>query len=124
MKTEIKGISLFSSAGIGEYFLSRIGIRIVAANELIPKRADLYRKIYPEHKMITGDIKNKGVFDEILNIAIENNVDFLLASPPCQGISIAGKNRNIDNMAYDERNYLIMYVIYMIKKNKANLRFN
>ena len=47
MKTEIKGISLFSSAGIGEYFLSRIGIRIVAANELIPKRADLYRKIYP-----------------------------------------------------------------------------
>lgn len=91
MKTEIKGISLFSSAGIGEYFLSRIGIRIVAANELIPKRADLYRKIYPEHKMITGDIKNKGVFDEILNIAIENNVDFLLASPHAKGLVLREK---------------------------------
>ena len=118
MKTKIKGISLFSSAGIGEYFLSRIGIKIVAANEIIPKRADLYRKIYPEHKMITGDIKNKEVFDEILNIALKNNVGFLLASPPCQGISVAGKNRNIYNMAHDERNYLIMYVINMIKKIK------
>lgn len=37
MKKNIRGLSLFSSAGIGEYFLSRVGIDIIVANELIKK---------------------------------------------------------------------------------------
>lgn len=112
---KMKGMSLFSSAGIGEYFLSRAGIEVVVANELIPKRADLYKKIYPNHKIVVGDITSGKVFEEIKNIALENNVEFMLASPPCQGISVAGKNRKIEEMAVDKRNYLITYVIEMIK---------
>ena len=111
----MKGMSLFSSAGIGEYYLSRIGINIVVANEIIPKRAELYEQIYPDSKIITGDIKDKSVFDKISKIAIDNKVQFMIASPPCQGISIAGKNRKIEEMAKDHRNYLITYVIQMIK---------
>lgn len=116
MRNRIKGMSLFSSSGVGEYYLSRSGIDIVVANELIPRRADLYREIYPQHEMVTGDIMNEEVFQKVKNIAIDNDVDFMIASPPCQGISVAGKNRNLEDMATDERNYLILQVIKMIKE--------
>lgn len=113
---KINGMSLFSSAGIGEYYLSRVGVQIVVANELIPKRGDLYRKIYPNHKMVIGDIMEEEVFEKVRDIAVENNVEFLIASPPCQGISVAGKNRKIEDMAKDSRNYLITQVVKMIQE--------
>lgn len=111
----MKAMSLFSSAGIGEYFLSRIGIDVVVANEILPKRAELYKAIYPSSQMVIGDIKDKAIFNRVSKIAIDNNVEFMIASPPCQGISIAGKNRKIEEMACDDRNYLITYVVEMIK---------
>lgn len=117
---QIKGISLFSSSGIGEYYLSRAGIDIVVANEIIPKRGELYKKIYPNHSMIIGDIRNLTVFNEIKHIAQLNDVDFMIASPPCQGISVAGKNRKIEDMAQDQRNYLITYVVEMIKQTNPS----
>ena len=109
-------MSLFSSAGIGEYYLSRAGVQIVVANELIPKRGNLYRSIYPNHKMVIGDIMDEKVFQKVRDVALENDVEFLIASPPCQGISVAGKNRNIEDMAKDSRNYLITQVVKMIKE--------
>ncbi|WP_321433124.1 DNA (cytosine-5-)-methyltransferase [Trichococcus flocculiformis] len=120
MENKIKGMSLFSSSGIGEFFLSRAGIEIVVANELIPRRGELYRKIYPNHCMIIGDITNEQIFNEVRDIAKKNKVEFMIASPPCQGISVAGKNRKIEDMAQDERNYLITYVIRMIHEVMPN----
>lgn len=111
---KLTGISMFSSAGIGETFFKDIGINIVAANELIEKRANLYSELYKETNMIQGDILNRNVFNKFLQ-ASPNNIDFLLASPPCQGLSVAGKNRNTDSMLKDERNYLIYKVIDVIK---------
>ncbi|WP_277287887.1 DNA cytosine methyltransferase [Veillonella montpellierensis] len=111
----MNGMSLFSGAGIGEFYLSRIGINIVVANEIISKRAKLYQNIYPNTSMIMGDIRNPDIFKKIVKIALKNDVDYLIASPPCQGISIAGKNRRIHEMANDSRNYLIKYVVEMIK---------
>ncbi|MFV0556992.1 MAG: DNA (cytosine-5-)-methyltransferase [Lactovum sp.] len=112
----MKGISLFSSAGIGEYYLKDSGIDLVVANELIERRANLHKKIYPECAVVQGDITDKKVFDEIISVASKHKIDFLIASPPCQGISVAGKNRKLNDMAEDERNYLILYAIEAIKE--------
>ena len=109
----MKGVSLFSSAGIAETYFKEIGIDIVIANELIPARADLYSSIYENSAMITGNILNKEIFDKIIDKSGEN-VDFLIASPPCQGMSIAGKSRNVETMINDERNYLVFKVIEFI----------
>lgn len=68
-KIIMKGVSLFASAGIGETYLSRIGVDIVVANELIPKRAELYRSLYPDCHMICGDITDKTVYDDIIEKA-------------------------------------------------------
>ncbi|WP_036908413.1 DNA cytosine methyltransferase [Xylanibacter ruminicola] len=107
------GLSLFSSAGVGEAFLSDIGLDIIVANELIEKRANLHNSLYPNCKTICGDIRDDKVFSEIIRSA--KGIEFLLASPPCQGMSIAGKNRHQESMIQDSRNFLIDYVFESIE---------
>lgn len=133
----MKGVSLFASAGIGELFLKDLGIEIVVANELLEKRANLYRSVNPDVSMICGDITEETIFNKIMNSS-PKKVDFLIASPPCQGMSIAGKNRSVNKMIVDERNYLIFRVFdfisikmpdFIIIENvpaliKLKLRFN
>lgn len=109
----MQGLSLFSSAGIGEAYLSKIGLDIIVANELIKRRADLHSKLYPNCITICGDITDPQIFNNIIDSS--KGIDFLLASPPCQGMSIAGKNRHQDTMILDNRNYLINYVFDAIE---------
>ena len=108
------GASLFSSAGIAEQYLHDAGINIVAANELLPERAKLYQAQYPQSKMICGDILNNDIFQSLVK-ATPKKLDFLLASPPCQGMSIAGKNRTVEQMLMDDRNFLVFRIIDFIK---------
>lgn len=110
----MQGLSLFAGAGIGETYLKDCGIHIKTANELLPKRADLYRFFNPDCNMICGDITSNKVFRAVISSAV--GTQFLLASPPCQGMSIAGKNRHQDSMSTDPRNYLITRVFEAISK--------
>jgi len=113
-KKRLKGISLFASAGIGETYFKDAGIDIVVANELLEKRANLYSSISPETKVVCGDITNEKIFNRIISFC-PDKVDFMLAPPPCQGMSVAGKNRCQETMESDKRNYLITYVVKAIK---------
>ena len=108
------GASLFSSAGIAETYFADAGIEIVAANELIQERANLFQSLYPKSKMIAGSILDDNIFKTLVKNT-PKKLDFLIASPPCQGMSVAGKNRNIDQMLNDERNYLVFKIIDFIK---------
>ena len=112
----MKGLSLFASAGVGEAYLSDVGIDIIVSNELIKRRSDLHQCLYPNCHSICGDITDSTVFEQIMMEA--QGVDFLLASPPCQGMSIAGKNRHQDTMIQDSRNFLINYVFEAIERIK------
>lgn len=111
----INGISLFSNVGIDELFLRKHRINIIAANELLQERARFYQHIYPNTKMICGDIKNDDTFKKLVKIWKKNNCKFLLATPPCQGMSVAGKM-----LVDDPRNELIKYVIKFIKITKPD----
>lgn len=115
----MQGLSLFAGAGIGETFLKDCGIHIKTANELLPKRAKLYQFFNPDCNMICGDITDNKVFRAVMTSAV--GTQFLLASPPCQGMSIAGKNRHQDSMSTDPRNYLIVRVFEAI--NKLNPKY-
>ncbi|MDI9347785.1 MAG: DNA cytosine methyltransferase [Methylacidiphilales bacterium] len=116
-KKILKGVSLFSSAGIGEAFFKDIGVRIIVANELLEDRAKLYSKLYSDTKMIAGDILDKKIFKSILEHS-GNNVDFLISTPPCQGMSMAGKNRDQKTMLNDQRNHLVFKIIDFINIKK------
>lgn len=108
---KIKGLSLFANVGVAEAMFESIGVEIVLANELIERRAQFYSDVYPNAKMICGDITDDEVRTQIVESAIELGVNFIIATPPCQGMSVAG-NRDPD----DPRNQLIYYAIDVIKR--------
>lgn len=107
---KINAISLFASAGIGELNLHKGNLNFVAANELLAKRAETYEFFYPEVKMFQGDIVDDELKSEMINFAKKNNVKFLLATPPCQGLSSVGRNKHQDHFIKDRRNFLVMEV--------------
>lgn len=109
--SKLKGLSLFANVGIAEAYFKGIGVDIVLANELLRDRADFYQAVYPHTEMICGDITDEATRNLIVEKAIEKGVDFIIATPPCQGMSVAG-NRD----PFDERNQLIYYAIDVIKR--------
>lgn len=106
----MKVLSLFSNIGVAEAYLSEIGVDVVLANELVERRASLYSQIYPETKMICGDITSEQVYKSIVDTAKSLCVDTVMATPPCQGISRAGKRYK-----NDIRNLLILPVINIVR---------
>jgi DNA (cytosine-5)-methyltransferase 1 len=111
----IKGISLFANVGIDEHYLKEIGVEIVVSNELLRKRADFYQHLYPKSNMICGDITDKNIYEKLSKEYKDSGCDFVLATPPCQGMSIAGKMKE-----NDVRNTLIINVIDFIKENQPS----
>jgi len=107
----MNGVSLFANVGIAETYISNHNINIVVANELLEKRVNFYKEHHKNCNIIQGDITDKIIFNKVLNEAKKQNCEFLLATPPCQGMSVAGKMKEDD-----PRNSLIKYVIEFIKQ--------
>lgn len=120
-KVKIKGISLFSSAGLAETYFNDIGIEIVAANELLKKRAKFYQHLYPKSKMIIGDIRENKIFNMILTSAIKENAKLLLITPPCQGFSLIGKNNNQNQISSNKLQTLDLSYFWLLRKLLAKL---
>ena len=107
----MKIVSLFANIGVAEAFLKGLGFDVKVANELIPERASLYQSIYPETRMICGDITQKDILDFIITQSKKENVDIVMATPPCQGMSTAGRKKNAAAL-----NHLFLYAVEVIKE--------
>ncbi len=108
---KLKGVSLFANIGVAEAYFKEIGINVCIANELIKRRAKLYSEIYQETEVVEGDFTDVDIFNKIKSKAIKEEVDFIMATPPCQGMSTAGRqDKN------DKRNDLIIPTIKFIKE--------
>lgn len=104
-------LSLFANIGVAEARFKELNnVNVVVANELIPRRASLYQRLYPDTTMICGDILSEHIFNQIYEASVQRNVDVIMATPPCQGISTAGQQ--LDG---DERNSLSIPAIKMIE---------
>lgn len=110
----IKAASLFSGAGIGEFYLKDIGIEVLIANELIQSRAHSYSIFYPNCNMINADITKKETQKEIIKECINKNITMIIATPPCQGLSSAGINRTEEALYSDPRNFLILSALNIV----------
>ena len=113
----MKAMSLFAGGGIGETYLDEIDIDVRIANEVIPNRASIYKYRFPKTKMIVGDIRE--LEDVLINKGKEEEVELLIATPPCQGMSVLGK-KDYDG---DERNFLITNVFHIIDALDFNYIF-
>ena len=105
------GISLFGNIGIAELGLKNSKVNIVAYSELEQKRADFYGHVFPDVKQFVGDINER--IDDIVDFCnnFSHDIDFILATPPCQGSSIAGQRKK-----NDPRNLLIISVVESIRR--------
>jgi len=92
---KLVGVSLFSSAGLGELGLVENGIEIIAANELLLNRCKLYRENFPKTKMFEGDIweKKNEIVKFVRDASREEGVFIVYATPPCQGMSSNGAGK-------------------------------
>lgn len=106
----MKGVSLFCSAGVAETYFKDSDINIVVASELLPKRCEIHNWLYPNCETICGDITSDEVFKKVVDSIKTKDCKFLIATPPCQGMSSMGKK---DYVA-DERNYLIFSAFKVI----------
>ena len=107
---------MFSGGGIAETYFKKAGINIVVANELIERRGKFYQEMYPNSKMIIGDITDEQIKKEFMD-SITDDIKFLIATPPCQGVSALGSNKHMDQMQKDPRNYLVFNVLDVIDAN-------
>ena len=117
-------ISLFSSAGVGCYGFKMENFDCIATNELIERRLNVQRannKCKYESGYICGDITKvetkKLLFDEINMWKSKENidkVDVVIATPPCQGMSVANLKKNNEI----NRNSLVIESIKIINDIK------
>ena len=112
-RNTIRAVSLFANVGIAETYLNDVGVEVKVANELVEERAKFYSHLYPDVKMIVGDITEESVFSTVIDAAKAENVEMLIATPPCQGMSCAGRKD-----PKDPRNFLIFYAVEAIKALK------
>ena len=116
--SNLRGLSLFANVGIAEAYMKDIGVDIILANEIDKDRAHFYQDVYKDTHMVCGDITDDEVREGIVNEAIQKKVDFVIATPPCQGMSEAGLRLELD-----PRNQLISYAIDVIKRIKPKFVF-
>ncbi len=109
--SKLRGLSLFANVGIAEAYMKDVGIDILIANEIDEDRAKFYQAVYPETHMVCGDITNDDIRNEIVRESINKDVNFIIATPPCQGMSDAGLR-----LEFDPRNQLVSYAIDAIKR--------
>lgn len=117
-------ISLFSSAGVGCYGFKLEDFLCIATNELIERRLNVQRinkKCILDSGYIVGDITLQStkdlIFDEIKKWVKQGNdgVDVVIATPPCQGMSVANHKKTSDEIV---RNSLVTESIQIIQQIK------
>ena len=104
MQKQYKIASLFAGCGGLDLGFINAGYDVVWANDFSPDAVNTYKRNIGHH-IILGDIT------KIPSNDIPDHFDVLLGGFPCQGFSIANKNRSMQ----DKRNFLYLELIRLIK---------
>ena len=124
--TPLTYISLFSSAGIGCYGFKQENFECIATNEILERRLNVQRhndKCRYESGYISGDITKDETQLKIIkeldfwkkNCDVKE-LDVLIATPPCQGMSVANHKKGDELL----RNSLVVESVKLV--NKLNPR--
>ena len=120
-------ISLFSSAGVGCHGFAMEGYLCIATNEIIARRLDVQRynhKCELESGYIVGDISCEETKEKIykeINVWRDkgnDRVDVVVATPPCQGISVINHKKNAKDI---NRNSLVIESVEIIHAIKPRI---
>ncbi len=127
-KKKLTYISLFSSAGVGCFGFKLENFECIATNEIVKRRLDIqkfnnkckYNTGYIDGDITFGNTQEK-LFAEVNMWKKKeklSNVDVIIATPPCQGMSVANHKKNSKEII---RNSLVIESIKIIKKLKPRI---
>ncbi|MCM1086659.1 MAG: DNA cytosine methyltransferase [Muribaculaceae bacterium] len=109
----LKMVDLFCGAGGLSLGFSQEGFITSLANDIQECCVDTYAHNHPEtprNHIILGDIKD--VIRDLDELSAEQKVDIVIGGPPCQGFSMANRQRLID----DPRNNLYKNYVEAVEK--------
>ncbi len=109
----LKMIDLFCGAGGLSLGFIQEGFVTSLANDIQECCVDTYAHNHPEtprSKIILGDVKD--ISDNIENLVDIKSIDIVVGGPPCQGFSMANRQRLID----DPRNHLYKNYVEIVQK--------
>lgn len=121
-------ISLFSGAGIGCHGLDAAGFQCVATVESVSRRLQIQRfnaKCRFDSGYICGDVRAQDTQAQIGREASEwginspGDLDFLIATPPCQGMSVCNHKRGNEK----PRNSLVVSAIESVAQFRPKAFF-
>ena len=113
-KNNLTYATLFSSAGVGCYGFKIEGYNCLATNEFIKSRLDIQRHNgigHSEQSYILGDISTQPIQKKFFNAINGRKLDVLIATPPCQGMSVANHKKGDES----KRNSLVVESIKICK---------
>ena len=111
-------LDLFAGAGGFSAGLDKNkNIKTVLAVDFDKYATDTFRKNFKDAHVITGDLTDSNVKDEIISMAKERNINMIVGGPPCQGFSLKGKNLGFD----DPRNFLFLEYFALVKEIKPEV---
>ena len=111
-------MSLFSSAGVGDYGFYQAGFKLIASNELLKRRMSVQlanNVAEDERAYILGDITSEDTKSKIISQVKKytDDLDLLVATPPCQGISVANHFKKGEDI---KRNSLVLQSILIAEQ--------
>lgn len=87
----LTAVDLFSGAGGISVGLEDAGFSVLLGNDFNTASAKTYRKNFPAHEFIEGDVRDVSGVAIAKRTGIEcGELDVLIGGPPCQGFSIIG----------------------------------
>lgn len=117
-------VDLFCGLGGLSLGFQMAGFECVLGLDIHKPSVETFRGVHPGAAVILGDIRNvikpgecreeNLITSTLKQVAGDKNIDVLMAGIPCQGFSLANKKRS----AIDERNYLFMYFVQVVRQLK------
>lgn len=111
MNRKLTAIDLFSGCGGFSYGFQQAGFHVILGVDNTEIALQTFEKNHKDSKTLLLDLHEDSAIDKIEESTGKNQVDVIIAGPPCQGFSLTGaRNEN------DERNSLFNAVFKLAKK--------
>lgn len=111
-------LDLFAGAGGFSAGLDKIkNMKTVVAVDFDKYATETFQKNFKNTDVITGDLTDKKIKDQIIKVSKIKKVNMIIGGPPCQGFSLKGKNLGFN----DPRNFLFLEYYELVKALKPEI---